>query len=168
MLCNSNWIQSNSEKTWSKQFQAILFFTAFKAIRKIHDPSNSKQFNFLPHSKQFGKAMIQAIRSKFPNLSNSIRLKIRLIRSRIAYSWLMPRTSFSLNCRGGEEQLFFCNYPRSWSGGIRHEHNLLCISCVLKTHVPVCISRERGWWSIQPLLPLVIIITTNYSAIRCN
>ena len=48
------------KQTWSKQFQAI---------------------QFSPHSKQFGKAMIQAIRSKFPNLSNTantIRFKIRL------------------------------------------------------------------------------------------
>ena len=48
------------KQTWSKQFQAI---------------------QFSPQSKQFGKAMIQAIRSKFPNLSNTantIRLKIRL------------------------------------------------------------------------------------------
>ena len=48
------------KQTWSKQFQAI---------------------QFSPQSKQFGKAMIQAIRSKFPNLSNTantIRFKIRL------------------------------------------------------------------------------------------
>ena len=48
------------KQTWSKQFQAI---------------------QFSPQSKQFGKDMFSAIRSKFPNLSNTantIRLKIRL------------------------------------------------------------------------------------------
>ena len=37
-----------------------------------------------------------------------------------------------------------------------------CASAASWKHMflSVIISRERGWWSIQPLLPLVIIITT--------
>ena len=33
----------------------------------------------IPHSEQFEKTMIQAIRIEFPNLSNAIRQKIRLV-----------------------------------------------------------------------------------------